>query len=107
MKNPKQVTRLSSHTYELPIFKIAENGLEHAGIVEIDFCKGSKENPVQEGVITETLIQLCVEHLESVNEVVPSDHTTAIIAHLRTALEIADERIKDREKRGVFQTYQK
>jgi len=107
MINPKQITRLSSHTYEIPIFEVTKNGLWLAGSQEITFCKGSKDAPVHPGFITETLIQLLVEHLESVNEIVPSDHTTVMIAHLRTALEIADERIKDREVRGVLQTYQK
>ena len=103
----KTITRLSSHTYELPFFEVTEDGLKLAGHTVISFCKGSKDAPVHPGFITETLIQLCVDHLESVNEIVPSDHTTGMIAHLRTALEIADERIKDREARGVLQTYQK
>jgi hypothetical protein len=107
MVNPKTITRLSSHTYELPVFQVTQNGLEAIEPVVIQFCKGSKDAPVHPGFITESLIQLCVEHLESVNDVVPSDHTTAMIAHLRIALEIADERIKDREARGVLQTYQK
>lgn len=103
----KTITRLSSHTYELPFFEVTEDGLKLAGHTVISFCKGSKDAPVHPGFITETLIQLCVDHLESVNQIVPSDHTTGMIAHLRTALEIADERIKDREARGVLQTYQK
>jgi len=107
MINPKTITRLSSHTYELPIFEVGMAGLRYHGSQEITFCKGSKNAPVHPGFITETLIQLLVEHLESVNQIVPSDHTTAMIAHLRIALEIADERIKDREKRGVLQTYKK
>ena len=103
----KQITRVSSHVYELPIFKVGKEGLIQVGFEPIQFCKGSKDAPVHPGFITETLIQVLVEHLESVNEIVPSDYTTAMIAHLRTALDIADERIKDREKRGVLQTYQK
>lgn len=105
MTNPKTITRLSSHTYELPAFQVTKNGLETIEPVIVQFCKGSKD--AHPGFITETLIQLCVEHLESVNEIVPSDHTTGMIAHLRTALEIADGRIKDREARGVLQTYNK
>jgi len=107
MINPKTITRLSSNTYELPFFEVTEDGLKLAGHTVISFCKGSKDAPVHPGFITETLIQLLVDHLESVNQIVPSDHTTAMIAHLRTALEISDERIKDREKRGVLQTYKK
>lgn len=106
----KTITRLNSHTYEIPIYKITENGAEDAGIVEIDFCKGSKLEPEkgQEGVFTESLIQLCADHLESVNiGDLENPYTTAAVAHLKTALEILDERVKDRESRGVLQTYQK
>jgi hypothetical protein len=103
----KSITRVSSHVYELPVFKVGEEGLVQVGYESIQFCKGSKSEPVHPGFITETLIKVLVDHLESVNEVVPSDYTTAMIAHLRTALEIADERIKDRETRGVLQTHQK
>jgi len=103
----KKITRLSSHTYELPVFEVGMTGLRYHGSQEITFCKGSKDAPVHPGFITETLIQLCVEHLESVNQIVPSDHTTGVIAHLKTALEILDERTKDREVRGVLQTYSK
>ncbi len=110
MTNPKTITRLSSHTYELPVYKITENGAEDAGIAEIDFCKGDKSRPDegQEGVFTESLIQLCADHLESVNVGhLENPYTTAAVAHLKTALEILGERTKDREKRGVLQTYQK
>ena len=108
MINPKTITRLSSHTYELPIFEVTKNGLWLAGSQEITFCKGSKEAPVHPGFITETLIQLCADHLESVNVGhLQNDYTTAAVAHLKTALEILDERIKDREARGVLQTYKK
>lgn len=105
--NPKQITWLSSHIYELPTFEVSESGLRYFGPMEIAFCKGSKDAPVHPGLITDTLIQLLVNHLESVNEIVPSDYTTRMIEHLKSALEIADERIKDRQERGVLQTYQK
>lgn len=102
----KKITRLSSHTYELPVFEVGMTGLRYYGSQEITFCKGSKDAPVHPGFITETLIQLCADHLESVNVGhLENDYTTAAIAHLKTALEILDERIKDREKRGVLQTY--
>lgn len=106
----KQITRVSSHAYELPVYKIAENGSEDDGVMQIYFCKGSKLEPEngQPGFFTESLIQLCADHLESVNQGdLENPYTTAAVAHLKAALEILDERVKDREKRGVFQTYQK
>ena len=107
MTDPKNINRLSSHTYELPTFEVGKSGLRYFGPMEIVFCKGSKDTPVHPGLITETLIEACKMHLESVNEIVPSYYTTRMIEHLKAALEIADERIKDRKARGVFQTYQK
>ena len=103
----KTITRLSSYAYELPVFEVGKEGLVQVGTETIQFCKGSKDAPVHPGFITETLIQLLVDHLESVNEIVPSDYTVGMIAHLKTVLDIANEQIKDREARGVLQTYQK
>ena len=110
MINPKQVTRLSSHTYELPVYAIGSNGALDFGTSHIVFCKGNKQNPDEghSGFFTESLIQLCADHLESVNVGhLENLYTTAAVAHLKTAFEILDERVKDREKRGVLQTYQK
>ncbi len=104
----KTITRLSSHTYELPFFEVSEDGLKLAGHTVISFCKGSKDAPVHPGFFSETLIQLCADHLESVNVGhLENPYTTAVVAHLKAALEILDERIKDREARGVLQTYRK
>ena len=108
MINPKAITRLSSHTYELPMYHITSNGAEDFRSEIIAFCKGSKDAPGHPGFFSETLIQLCADHLESVNVGhLQNDYTTAAVAHLKTALEILDERIKDREVRGVLQSYQK
>ena len=111
MTNPKTITRLSSHTYELPAYHITENGAENMpGKFVIKLCKGNKQNPDEGhgGFFAESLIQLCADHLESVNVGhLENDYTTAAVAHLKTALEILDERVKDREARGVLQTYNK
>jgi len=99
---------LSSHTYELPVYKVTENGLVHIGGKDIEFCKGSKDAPAHPGFITDTLIQLLVEHLESVNQgELENKFTTTAIEHLQAALWNLEERQKDRQARGVAQTYQK
>ena len=47
-------------------------------------------------------------HLDGVNQGdLENPYTTQAIEHLRAALWNLDERIKDRQARGVFQTYQK
>lgn len=110
MTDPKNITRLSSHTYELPVFRITENGAEVACIQPIYFCKGSKDNPEegQIGIFTESLIEVCKMHLESVNRGdLENPFTIQAIEHLQAALWNLQERQKDRQARGVFQTYQK
>lgn len=103
-----QITRLSSHVYELPTFKITENGLEEFQTATIQFIKGSKDAPVHPGFITESFIELCKMHLESVNQGdLENPFTTQAIEHLQAALWNLQERQKDRQARGVAQTYQK
>lgn len=102
----KKITRLSSHTYELPMYHITSNGAEDFRSETIAFCKGSKDAPGHPGFFTESLIQLSIDHLESVNVGgLENVYTTAAVAHLKAALEILDERVKDREAREVLQTY--
>lgn len=108
MKDPKDINRLTSHTYRVPIYKIGPDGVEDAGMEIIQFCKGSKENPVQDGMFTESLIELCKIHLEIVNQGdLENPYTTSAINSLKEALWFLNERVEDRKRRGVFQTYQK
>jgi hypothetical protein len=108
--NPKNINRLSSHTYDLQVFRITETGAEVAETVIVQFCKGDKSNPEegQVGFFTESLIELCRIHLESVNQgYLKNPFTTQAIEHLQAALWNLEERQKNRQARGVFQTYQK
>lgn len=110
MTDPKNINRLSSHTYELPVFRITENGAEVAETVIIQFCKGDKSNPSEGrvGFFTETLIELCKIHLESVNQGdLKNPYSDSAISDLNSALDWLGQRQKDRQARGVFQTYQK
>lgn len=110
MTDPKKITRLSSHTYELPVFRITETGAEFAETVIVQFCKGDKSRPKegQVGFFTESLIELCKMHFESVNQGdLKNPYTTAAVRQLEDALWFIQERINDRQARGVFQTYQK
>lgn len=80
---------MSSHTYELPVFRITENGAEVAETVIVQFCKGDKSNPSegQVGFFTESLIELCKIHLESVNQGdLKNPYTTAATRQLEEAL---------------------
>lgn len=104
----KTITRVSSHIYELPVFHVTENGLEQIDSESIQFCKGSRRVPDHQGFITETLLELCRVHLESVNQgELENKFTTEAIEHIRLALWNLEERQKDRIKRDVAQTYEK
>lgn len=108
MTDPKNINRLSSHTYELPIYHVCENGLEEVNSQIIQFCKGSKDIPGHPGFITDSLIEVCKMYLESVNQGdLENKFTTEAIKHLQAALWNLQERQKDRQARGVAQTYQK
>lgn len=97
--------------YEIPTFKVTDNGLEDGAGFTLNFCKGDKSNPEvfrQEGFFTETLIQVCKEYLESVNvgELANRDASMAI-TKLDEALMWIGKRAEDRKRRGVQGTYQK
>jgi len=107
--NPKDIRIIEKGaTYGIPRFKVTDEGLVKASDEIIFFCKGSKADPTifrQPGFITESLLEVCRLQLEAVNQDVPSEHTTAAIAHLRAALDALEARQKDRVDRGVAQTY--
>lgn len=112
MKNPRQITGVvPSATYEVPTFKITDNGPEDGLPAIIKFCKGNKQDANllrQEGFFTETLIQVCKEYLESVNVgELASRETSMVITKLDEALMWINKRAEDRKLRGVQSTYLK
>ena len=102
-----------SHTYLVPTYKVAPNGLESTSKnIAISFVRGSKvegENklPPLNGVVPEQLITLCIMHLNKVNDLVPSEYTSNALLQLENARMYLDMRIKDREERNVLNTYKK
>jgi len=112
MKNPKviQVVKPSA-VYNLPTF-IVEDGEIVDGIGEdIYFCKGSTANSEifrQEGVFVESLIQLAIIHLESVNVgALENDDTKQAIIKLKESNMWLGKRAEDRKLREVQGTYDK
>ena len=61
MKNPRVIeTVIEGASYNVPTYKVTNDGIEDGNGVEILFCKGNKEDDSifrQEGIFTETLIQ--------------------------------------------------
>jgi len=112
MKNPREINViLDGASYSIPTFKVTEEGIEDAGFYEILFCKGDKSNPVvfrQEGVFTETLIEVAKRYLESVNKgELATREASMVITKLDEALMWIQKRADDRKLRGVQSTYQK
>lgn len=110
MKNPKVIeTVKEGATYKIPTYKVVDGQMTDGEGTEIKFCKGDKSNPEifrQEGVFTETLIQVAKQYLEAVN--VPpmaTRETSMAITKLDEALMWIDKRRADRELRGVAETY--
>jgi hypothetical protein len=112
MKNPKLIHPvIEGVTYEVPTYKVTNEGIEDGSTTLIRFCKGNKEDEKvlrQEGFFTETLIQVCKEYLESVNKGEMATRETAmVITKLDEALMWINKRAEDRKLRGVQATYQK
>jgi len=112
MNNPRIIqTIIEGATYKVPTYRIANEGIEDGAGIEIVFCKGNKEDPEalrQEGVFTETLVQVAKQYLEAVNVGTMATHETSmVITKLDEALMWIAKRSEDRKLRGVQATYQK
>lgn len=112
MKNPKLITPIiEGATYEVPTYKVTGDGIQDGEGLMIVFCKGNKDDEAtlrQEGVFTETLLQVAKEYLETVNKgELASRETSTAITKIDEALMWLNKRSEDRKIRGVLSTYQK
>lgn len=110
MKNPKELIVVKDGAeYTLPTYFVDENGLQDGVGINIKICKGAKDNPKifrQEGVITESVLEMCRQYLVSVNKGDLLDkHSELAIAHIDAALKELQTRQEERKARGVWQTY--
>lgn len=110
MKNPKVLeTVIESATYNVPTYKVTDNGIEDGAGIQIVFCKGNKEDSAilrQEGVFSETLIQTVKQYLEGVNVgAMASRETSMAITKLDECLMWIGKRAEDRKLREVQGTY--
>jgi hypothetical protein len=112
MKHPRVIEAvMPGATYNVPTYKVTENGIEDGTGAYIFLCKGNKDDDKvfrQEGMFTETLLQVALEYLQSVNvgELASRD-TSIAITHIEDALLRLGKRAEDRKIRGVQSTYQK
>lgn len=112
MQNPKLIeTVIEGATYKVPTYKVTNDGIEDGSGIEIVFCKGNKEDENilrQEGLFTETLVQVAKQYLESVNVgPMATRDTSMVITKLDEALMWINKRAEDRKLRGVQATYKK
>ncbi len=112
MKNPKLIeTIIEGATYKVPTYKVDDDGVVDCKGVEIEFCKGNKQDPSvlrQEGIFTESLLQTAKQYLESVNVgQLASRETSMAITKIDEALMWLNKRAEDRKLREVQGTYQK
>jgi len=110
MKNPRILeTVIEGATYKVPTFKVTNEGMTDGDGIDIVFCKGNKEDESvlrQEGVFTETLIQVAKKYLESVNVgQMATRETSMVITKLDEALMWISKRTEDRKLREVQGTY--
>jgi hypothetical protein len=112
MNNPRNLETVKEGAiYNVPTFKVTNEGMTDGEGITIKFCKGNKEDESvfrQEGIFTETLIQVAKQYLESVNVGELASRDTAMaITKLDEALLWIGKRASDRELRGVQGTYKK
>jgi hypothetical protein len=112
MKDPKNIIAIAAGAlYEVPQYKITEEGIQDAEPVIITFCKGNKSDMTmlnQTGLFTETLIETAKQYLESVNKGDLATRETAMAStKLDEALLWLGKRADDRKRREVQSTYEK
>lgn len=112
MKDPRIIESLiNGALYSVPTYKVTNEGIEDGEGLEIAFCKGNRQNENdlrQEGLFTETLIQVAKEYLEAVNVgEMATRETSMVITKLDEALMWINKRSEDRKRRGVQASYQK
>lgn len=112
MKNPKLIKTngLSNFwSWKVPTYKVTNEGIEDSSTLTIDLCRGNKldeNDPRQQGVFTETLLQVCKQYLEGVNIGNMSTRETSMaITKIDEALMWIQKRADDRKLREVQATY--
>lgn len=113
MKNPKAEVRPSETDnyweYQVPTYRVTDEGIVDGEGIFLRLCRGNKLDPNaprQEGVFTESLIELCRQYYDSQN-VGPlrTKETSMAVTKLEEALLWIGKRAEDRKNRGVQGTY--
>lgn len=110
MNDPRVIkTLVAGATYKVPTYYVNNEGIQDGSGAEIMLCKGNKEDDTvlrQEGVFSESLIQVVKEYLETVNVgQMATRETSMVITKLDEALMWMNKRAEDRRRRSVQGTY--
>lgn len=114
MKHPRIIATNGPEnvwSFHVPTYLVTNEGMQDGQGAIINLCRGNKQDeavPRQEGVFTETLLQICKQYLEGVNKGdLASRETSMAITKIDEALMWIQKRADDRQLRGVQGTYQK
>jgi len=112
MINPRNITvEEAGYRYLVPTYYINSDGVQDGENASINFCRGNKDDatqPRQDGLFVESLIEVIVQRLQTVNVGDLATRDTSIaITHLEDALLRLGKRSQDRQIRGVEATYKK
>jgi len=115
MSDKTIVEKLGEHVYEIPLYTVEDGKgivLTEVGQL-IKFVRGSintEENvlPKQDGVLVEQLLEVCRQHLVSVNiGQLASRETSLAITAIEEAMLRLYQREYNRKKAGTLGTYKK
>ncbi len=115
MSDKTIVEKVAEHQYKVPLYSVEEGKgivLQEERLL-IDFVRGSKidgENilPKQNGVLVEQLLEVCRQHLVSVNVgQLASRETSLAITSLEECMLRLSQRELNRKKANTLGTYQK
>lgn len=110
--NKKTFTKLIEGTrYSLPHYEVTDEGLKQTENEHVlQFVRGSQLGEgieKQEGILIEALLAMLISDLRYKSTLVPSRQTAIAITKLEEAAMWLENRSKDREERGVQDTYKK
>lgn len=112
MSYPREIEVLRPGTsYRVPTYVITNEGIKEEFEFTINFCKGNKDDTEafrQEGILTESLLEVVVHYLETVNTGdLRCRESSIAITKIEEALLWLRKRSQDRQRRNVQNTYQK
>lgn len=93
MKNPATIETVGPEniwSFNIPTYKVEDTGITDGLGITLNLCRGNKDDnsvPRQEGIFTETLLEVCLSYLQGVNKGdLATRDTSLAITHIEDAL---------------------